>query len=200
MVVLAGLAAGWLADRFPRGWRPTLATLRAIAAVRECLVGIARTNPYTDPFYNIALGGLKGTERSGFEVTYYWETIGSEFLATLRATRKQEPVTLCIAMDMTNHDLLHEWGELPSELQVLHLNVLQDENLKRSDYDVQQRRARLFYPADMWLDRHGHPVFTIRREGVNLLRVYLFEEMVELLRRTKNVPIPQCLSLMGQQG
>ena len=47
------------------------------------------------------------------------------------ATRKKKPVMLCIAMNMTNHDLLREWGELPPEVQVLHLNALQDEYLER---------------------------------------------------------------------
>jgi hypothetical protein len=199
LAVLAGLGAGWLAERFPPGRRRTVAMLLTMAAVGECLVGIARTYPYTDSYFNFALGGLKGAERSGFELTYYWETIGPEFLALVRSGASQRPVSLCIAMDVTNHQLLREWGEVPPEVQFLHMNNPLTQKPERPDYYVQQRRVGLYYPADMWLERHGHPVFAIGREGVDLLRVYHFEELLEAFRRTKDVPIPRYLWLTGRK-
>jgi hypothetical protein len=199
LAVLAGLGAGWLADRFPHGRRRTLALLLATAAVGECLLGVARTYPYTDSYFNLALGGLKGAERAGFELTYYWETIGPEFLASVRAKASRKPVTFCIAMDTTNHDLLRQWGEIPPEVQFLHMNNPLIQKPDRPDYYVQQRRVGLYYPADTWLDRHGHPIRAISREGVDLLRVYRFEEMMEAFRLTKDVPIPQYLWVTGRR-
>ncbi len=199
LAVLAGLGAGWLADRFPSGWRRTAALLLAATAVGECLVGIARTYPYTDSYFNAALGGLKGAERTGFELTYYWETIGPEFLALVREKVRGQPVRLCIAMDVTNHELLREWGEIPRDVEFLPMNNPQAGRPERPDYYIQQRRFGLYYPADMWLERHGHPGFAISREGVDLLRVYRFEELLEAFRVTKDVPIPRYLWLTGRK-
>ena len=58
----------------------------------------------------------------------------------------------------------------------------------RADYFVLQRRRGLFYPSDRWLDQYGHPVFAIRREGVDLLRVFTVDEDREAAgaRRTKD--------------
>jgi hypothetical protein len=197
--VLAGLGAGWVVDRWPHGWRRTVALLVVAAAVAECLVGIARTYPYTDSYFNFALGGLKGAERRGFELTYYWETSGPEFLAWARAEARAKPVRLAIAMDVTNHELLREWGEIPPEVLILHMNQPQANKPERPDYYVQQRRFGLYYPADKWLEEHGHPIFAIGREGVDLLRVFRFDELVEAFRRTKDVPIPRYLRLTGRK-
>ena len=93
-------------------------------------------------------------------------------------------------MDPVNHDLLREWGEIPPNVKILHMNVARPQFAGRPDYYVQQRRWGLYYPADLSLDRRGHPVFAIRREGVHLLRVFRFEEFVEAFRVTKDVPIP----------
>ncbi len=193
LAVLAGLGAGWLAGRFPRGPGRTIVAVLVAAAVGECLAGIARTYPYTDSYFNLAIGGLKGAERSGFEPTYYWETTGPEFLAWARAQAEQRPITLGFAMDSTNHELLREWGELPDGLRIFHLNKRHAGRPERPDYYIQQRRWGLYYPADLWLERHGLPLFTIRREGVDLLRVYPFDEFVEAFRITKDVPIPRYL-------
>ena len=67
LAVLAGYGVAWLSDWLrPRrlGW---VAPLLAVLAVSESLAGIARTYPYTDSYYNVAIGGLPGAERRGFE-------------------------------------------------------------------------------------------------------------------------------------
>jgi hypothetical protein len=190
LAILAGLGAAWLAERLQNGWRRAVAPLLAAAAVGECLIGIGRTYPYTDSYYNSAFGGLKGAERSGFELTYYWETAGPEFLDWARAAARQKPITLAFPMDATNHKLLREWGKIPPAVRIVDLNDPPAGEPVRSDYFVLQRRRGLYYPSDRWLDRHGHPVFAIKREGVDLLRVFTADEDEEAARRTKNEPIP----------
>jgi hypothetical protein len=193
LAILAGLGAAWLADRIPPGWRRAGVPILVAAVVGECLVGIARTYPYTDSFYNVAFGGLKAAERYGFELTYYWETTGPEFWDWVRTQARRKPVKLCLSMDATNHDLLREWGEIPSNVQIMHLNNRNIDMMERPDYYVQQRRWGLYYPDDFLLERHGHPRFAIRREGVDLLRVFPFDEMVEACRQTMGLPIPRYL-------
>jgi Dolichyl-phosphate-mannose-protein mannosyltransferase len=193
LAILGGLGAAWLAERLQIGWRRAVAPLLAAAAVGECLFGIARTYPYTDSYYSVAIGGLQGVERSGFELTYYWETAGPEFLNWARAEARRKPITLAFPMDATNHKLLREWGEIPPEVRIVDLNEPPPGKPIRSDYFVLQRRRGLYYPSDRWLDQYGHPVFAIRREGVDLLRVFTVEEDQEAADRTKNQRIPRYL-------
>jgi hypothetical protein len=190
LAVLAGIGAGWLVERFQTGWRRAIAPLLAAAAVGECVVGIARTYPYTDSYYNGAIGGLKGAERFGFELTYYWETAGRELMEWARSQARGKPISLAFPMDATNHKLMREWGEIPPEVRIVDLNEPPIGKPIRSDYFVLQRRRGLYYPSDRWLDRYGHPVFTVHREGVDLLRVFTVEEDEEAARRTRNEPVP----------
>ncbi len=193
LAVLAALGAAWLAERFPTGWRRALAPLVVAAAVGECLFGIARTYPYTDSYYNVVIGGLKGAERAGFELTYYWETAGPEFFDWARGQATKKPVRLAFPMDATNHNLMREWGKVPPEVGIVDLNEPPPGKPVRSDYFVLQRRRGLYYPSDRWLDHHGHPVFAIRREGVDLLRVFTVDEDQEAADRTRDELIPRHL-------
>jgi hypothetical protein len=185
LAVLAGLGVAWIAERTgtSRGWAGAI--LLSAAAIGESLAGMARTYPYTDSYYNAAIGGLKGAERSGFELTYYWETTGPEFLAWVRKEAARGPFELCFTMDSLNHLLARNWGMMPREVKILDLNRPSGEKPQRP-YFVQQRRRGLYYAWDRWLERHGHPIFTIRREGVDLLRVFTFEEFMEAFRATSN--------------
>ncbi len=193
LAVLAGLGAAWLSERFQPRWRRAIIPLIVMATVGECLIGVVRTYPYTDSYYNVAVGGLKGAERIGFELTYYWETAGKELFAWARAQARRQPVTLSFPMDKINHELLREWGEIPREVQTIDLNSEPDGKPKTPDYYVLQRRRGLYYPSDRWLDQYGHPVFVIRREGVDLLRVFTSEEDQEAFRRTRNQAVPRHL-------
>src|SRR5208337_3923462 len=192
LAVLAGLGVSWLVERLGTG-RRFLIPLIAVAAVGECFVGIVQTYPYTDSYFNVAIGGLKGAERAGFELTYYWETAGREFLDWVGTKASKQPVTLSFSMDTTNHDLIREWGGIPPGVRIVHLNVPLTGNPVKPDYYVQQRRRGLWYPDDQWLDRFGHPVFVIRRQGVDLLRVYTHQESLEAARRSRDDPILRSL-------
>jgi hypothetical protein len=197
LAVLAGLGVAWLADR-PRlrlGWRRIIPPLLAAGALGESLVGIARTYPYTDSYYNAAVGGLRGAERLGFELTYYWETAGDEFFdwAAAEAEAKHRPIALALPMDSAVHDLLREWGRLPPRVTLVDLNSPATGPPVAPDFFVLQRRRGLYYPSDAWLERRGHPVFAIRREGVDLLRVYTAEEDREAFERTRGEPVPKHL-------
>ena len=55
-------------------------------------------------------------------------------------------------------------------------------------YYVLQRNRGVYGPMDWWLERNGHPVFTIRRQGVDLLRVYSFKELGQAAAATINEP------------
>ena len=146
LAILAGLGAGWLGERLRTGRRRVIAPLLVAAAIGECLVGIARLYPYTDSYYNGAIGGLKGAERAGFEVTYYWETAGSEFLEWAREKAREKPVSIAFPMDAPYHDLLREWGEIPTRVRIVALNEPPPGEPIRCDYFVLQSRRGFYYP------------------------------------------------------
>jgi Dolichyl-phosphate-mannose-protein mannosyltransferase len=192
LAVLAGLGVSWLVERLGTG-RSLLIPLIAAAAMGECLTGIAQTYPYTDSYFNVAIGGLKGAERAGFELTYYWETAGREFLSWVGAKARERPVVVAFPMDSTNHSLIREWGEIPPGVRIIDLNSPATGKPVEPEYYVQQRRRGLWYPDDVWLDRFGHPLFVIRRQGVDLLRVYTHQESMEAAQHTREQPVRRAL-------
>ena len=47
------------------------------------VVGIVTTTPYYLSYYNVAIGGLVGAEKAGFEVSYWGDSFSREFFAKL---------------------------------------------------------------------------------------------------------------------
>ncbi|MDR3632200.1 MAG: glycosyltransferase family 39 protein [Isosphaeraceae bacterium] len=185
---LAGMGVAWLADLLkPRG-RAWMAWGFAALAIGECLAGIAQTYPYTDSYYNVAVGGLRGAERAGFELTYYWETIGPEFLQWVRAEARKGPLELRFPSDLIVTRYLQAWGVLPANVKVMSPRQM----VVRPCYVLQRRRG-VYYPLDWWLEAHGQPIFRIRRQGVDLMRVYSFEDAYRAHEATKLVPVPSYL-------
>jgi hypothetical protein len=189
LAVLAGFGVAWLEEILePRrlGW---IARVAAALAIGESLAGIAQTYPYTDSYYNVAVGGLRGAERLGFELTYYGETIsGPEFLGWVRSEARRHPPEFLFAAPLATLPLLREWKELPRSVIIVTPEDASDP-ARAPDY-VMQRRRGVYMPHEWWLERHGYSHFTVRRQGVDLLRVYTLAELRRALRATKNIPMP----------
>jgi Dolichyl-phosphate-mannose-protein mannosyltransferase len=180
--VLAGLGVGHLADRLGPGRLGIVAPTIAALAVGECLLGIAQTYPYTLSYYNQAVGGLRGAERLGLDQTYYCETFGPEFLDWVRGQSLRELVELQFPLGVLNVVVLRHWGIFPEGVKVKTLDPT------THPYYVLQRNRGIYAPKDWWIERNGHPVFAIRRQGVDLLRVYSYEEFVQAIAATRNEP------------
>jgi 4-amino-4-deoxy-L-arabinose transferase-like glycosyltransferase len=184
LCVLAGIGAGWLSDRLRSGSRRLAWAGPAIAALvlGECLLGIAQVYPYNLSYYNLTVGGLPGAERLGLEATYYWDTLGPEFLAWVRRETRRRSVELCFPLGLLNIMILRDWGLFPPEARVAQLDAT-----TQFDY-VLQRNPGIYAPWDWWLERHGHPIFTIRRQEVELLRVYPAAEYAKARDATSGQP------------
>jgi hypothetical protein len=187
LAVLAGIGAGWLIEEVRSRRLRSIAISLPVLAVAECLLGIFQLYPYTLSYYNFAVGGLRGAERRGFELTYYWDTMAPEFLDWVRSQSEQRPVSLRFPSDLINIRFLREWSKLPPQVPIVGL-----ENTQRPYYVLQRRRG-LYYPYDWWLDQNGTPCMTISRQGVDLLRVYDFEESLRSYEATRDVTAPEYL-------
>jgi hypothetical protein len=182
--VLSGIGLGWLADRMrwasrrlaPAG--PIIASL----ALGECLLGIVQTYPYNLSYYSLAIGGLPGAERLGFEATYYWDTLGPEFLAWVRRRSQTERLELRFPLGLLNIMVLRDWGDFPKDVRVADLDPT-----PHPDYVLQRNRG-IYGPCDWWLEQHGHPLHAIRRQGVDLLRVYPAADYERAGRVTRDQP------------
>jgi hypothetical protein len=128
------------------------------------------------------VGGLRGAERLGFEETYYWDTLGGEFLAWVRRQSLERPLELGFPMGLLNIMILRDWGLFPAGVKVAQLDATQ-----HFDYVLQRNRG-IYAPWDWWLERYGHPIFVVRRQGVDLLRVYPAAEYERALKETREQP------------
>jgi Dolichyl-phosphate-mannose-protein mannosyltransferase len=180
--ILAGFGVGYLSDCLRYGRVAIVAPLVVALAMGECVLGIVQTYPYNLSYYNVAVGGLRGAERLGFDETYYCETFGPEFLDWVRQQSLREPVELFFPLGLLNIIILRHWGSFPPGVHVMNLDPA------THPYHVLQRNRGIYDPKDWWLERNGHPVFTIARQGVDLLRVYAFKELEQAIAATRNEP------------
>jgi hypothetical protein len=189
LAVLAGLGAAALAQALRARGLGWIAVVAAVAAFGEGTLGVVQLYPYTLSYYNAALGGLRGAERSGFELTYYWDTLGSEFLGWVRNRDRTVPgrLELRFPTELVTIRYLREWGVMPPDVWVVPY-----EPATRPDYVLQRRRG-VYHPSDWWLERHGTPEFSVQRQGVDLLRVYPGDETLRAYHATKDIPMPDHL-------
>jgi hypothetical protein len=128
------------------------------------------------------VGGLPGAERLGFEETYYCDTLGPEYLDWVRRQSRERPLELSFPLGQVNIMILRDWGVFPAGVKVAKLDPI-----AHPDYALQRNRG-IYGPHDWWLERNGHPIFVIRRQGVDILRVYPNDEVVQAEEATRGQP------------
>ncbi len=164
-------------------WRWAAAGLLAA----ECLHGVASVYPYCLSYHSVAIGGVRGAERLGLEVTYYWDTLAAELQAGLTELRDRTPdrrLEVMLPYRQVFLPYLLEFGYFPPGVAVQDFAPV-----TRPDYILQRRRGA-YGPADWWLERHATPRLAIARGGVELLRVYSFEDTRRAFRETNTEPPP----------
>jgi hypothetical protein len=182
LCVLAGLGVGYLAERFSTRRLALVALMVAALAIGECIWGIAQTYPYNLSYYNFTVGCLPGAERLGFEETYYWETLGPEFLDWVEEHSQQGPLELRFPLGLLNIMILRHWGVFPEGVKVAELDPT------THPFYVLQRNRGIYGPADWWMERNCRPVYAIRRQGVDLLRIYSFDDWTKAALATRGEP------------
>ena len=182
LAILAGIGLGWLSDWLRTKQWGFVAPAIACLAIGECVLGIAQTYPYNLSYYNLAVGGLPGAERLGFEETYYCETLGPEFHAWARERAIRENLELSFPMGLLNIMILRHWGAFPGGVKVAKLDPT-----THADYVLQRNRG-IYTPFDWWLERNAEPIFRIERQGVDLLRVFSYADVERAGEATRGLP------------
>jgi hypothetical protein len=80
LAILAGIGAGFIASKAPRGWARAFVQVAFWAALAMPISVMARLQPCELSFYSIAIDGPTGAEKLGFEATYWGDSLTTEFL------------------------------------------------------------------------------------------------------------------------
>ncbi len=76
----AGRGAGFLYEWLSSRWQPRWATV-ALAGCLGCqAIGVCYYQPFQLSYYNLLVGGLRGANRLGFEVTYWGDSVNQDLL------------------------------------------------------------------------------------------------------------------------
>ena len=150
-----------------------------------------------------------GPER-GFELTYYFDTIGEPNSSTGSGAKPIDArLKLLFDAPLATLPLLREWGDMPRSVTITPRNGSEwaempgsattvarkdDSAASQSLRYVMQHRRGVYMPHEWWLEHHGRPCFSVKRQGVNLLRVYTFNDLRDAVEATKGGTI------FGQAG
>ncbi|HVJ83931.1 MAG TPA: hypothetical protein VNC50_22885, partial [Planctomycetia bacterium] len=80
LAILAGLGAGFLASKTPRGWARAFVQVAFWGALAMPISVMARLQPCELSYYSVAINGPAGAEKTGFEATYWGDSLTNEFL------------------------------------------------------------------------------------------------------------------------
>ena len=163
LALLGGLGAHWLLGRIG-GW----AKVAIAAALAEGVISVAVMMPVPLSYFSPVVGGLPGATKLGMEPTYYWDAFGPEarrFLAQNTLPGK----TFAFRGGTTSWLYLRRTGELPRQLAPFDGGPPQ--------WVVLQNRPGPFSDADRALVAKGHPAFTYKKLGVDLIWIYPYSEL-----------------------
>ncbi len=128
------------------------------------VAGVYRSHPFELSYYNCLIGGIRGAEKKGFEMTYYLEAVTPKLLKRLNPCLDKGK-TLCM---MPPWPLLLEQyaqhGVLTGDFSVSRLG-----SGKKMDYLLILRRRGYVNDA---LYNAVEPLFEVTHKGVSLVKFY----------------------------
>lgn len=162
--------------------RPRWATPRVAAAV--CLLatavlanGVARAHPYELSHYNALIGGLRGAEQAGMEITLYFEAVDRDLLAALDRNARPGETLYMSPYWPSLLERYVEHGALNTPLV-----LLPQQTDERPDWLLLVRRRHVFDDRKFL----ALPAFyEVRYDGVPLVKLV---RTADLGRRARPVP------------
>jgi len=169
VALLAGLGFDCLWEEITglEGRRRVAATVLAILLLLPGLAGIALLHPYQLSYFSEIVGGLKGAERLGFELTYWCETYDG-MLSYLNKVPENSP-SVWTEEDGVLYAYQNE-GLLRPDIQVGG-RVVKAGPLAAT-YALIQRRPSGYTPEIESILRDRQPVFVVRQGETPLAYLY----------------------------
>jgi 4-amino-4-deoxy-L-arabinose transferase-like glycosyltransferase len=169
--LLIGLGFGWLWRRAARGRRARAALAVLLAAQG---IGVLASYPFGLGYYNALVGGLRGAERLGLEVTYWSDAVDGVLLDRLaRAARPDAAAAMVPTLYPGQGALTTGFNRSLARRGI----VLEDEaSAARAEWVVVSHRTA-YWPAG-WKERlregGGRLVAARTRQGVRLSSLWHF--------------------------
>jgi 4-amino-4-deoxy-L-arabinose transferase-like glycosyltransferase len=168
LAILAGIGFAGLWARIPRAiWRAPVACALGVALLLPGAVGIVRMHPYELSYFSEIVGGIKGAERMGLELTYWCETYRAA-LPFLNSIPEQ------VASVWTEEDgVLYTYQQramLRRDVQVGGRVMMAGP--AAADYALVQRRPSGYTPDIERIMQAKAPVFVVRHGDTELAWVY----------------------------
>jgi hypothetical protein len=141
------------------------------AALAEGVVSIAVMMPVPLSYFSPIVGGLPGATKLGMEPTYYWDALSPDARRFL-ADNTQPGRTFAFEGWTTSWLYLRRTGDLPQQLAPVDGDSPQ--------WVVLQNRPGAFSPGDRALVAKGHPEFTVKKLGIELIWIFPYTELKRL--------------------
>ena len=123
--------------------------------------------PYYLSYYNELIGGVRGAERRGMEVTYWYDALTPEFLERLNEVLPQA-AELATFPSQDYFLGLQGLGLLRSDIRI-------GDSLPSPYYLIYARRG-MFTPVEWEIFRNVHPLLRVELQGVELAGLYQYRE------------------------
>jgi len=127
-----------------------------------------RIAPYFLSYYNEVIGGVRGAQAAGMEVTYWYDAVTPDFLEGLnRALPRGATVAAFPTADY--FQMLQEFGMLRADIRITHIWP--------APYLLMVARKGLFGPEQERIYDSEKPVLAAAVDGVNLVGLYEMGEV-----------------------
>ncbi|MDG3004227.1 glycosyltransferase family 39 protein [Paludisphaera mucosa] len=156
-----------------RAWVGRASRWLVSASLLEGVVSVLVMMPVPLAYYSPIVGGLPGAVGLGMEPTYYWDGLGPEALAWLRAETAPGR-TIRFSTFPTSWIYLRTTGELPRKVAPIDRGEPQ--------WYVLQNRPGILNPWDLALIERAKPAYTVAKLGVPLIWIFPFEAYQEASR------------------
>jgi hypothetical protein len=164
--MLGGLGARRLLEWSGRWAKPAI-----VAALAEGAISVAVMMPVPLSYFSPIAGGLPGATKLGMEPTYYWDALSPEARRWL-ADNTPPGRTIAFRGWTTSWLYLRRTGALPRQIAPIDGNSPQ--------WVVIQNRPGSFSDDDRALVASGHPAYTVKKLGVELIWIFPYSELARL--------------------
>jgi hypothetical protein len=166
--VFVGQGAAWAYERLKERWQPRWAAV-AISGLFACQgFGLWHYHPYQLSYYNLLVGGLRGADRLGFEVTYWGDAVTHDLVDRWSALAPQGSCAVLVPSLYTDQGMLY----MSAEAERKQLRIRNSLRSTCPYLIVYNRRAYLGELREFVDDASQKPLAENVVDGVWLSRVY----------------------------
>jgi hypothetical protein len=149
-------------------WRKALLFAGLVLSIGWNVGESVTIHPFELSYFNAAVGGLRGAEKKGFEVNYWWEVLNDEALGRINEHCRGRRVYFPISPTD------HYFRQMARLQKIAFIPV---ESLEKADFILFYARPNISFweaavlPRLRRLGGQSQPVWTLQKKGVPLLRL-----------------------------